>query len=488
MTEGDQWFKSAVKLHNEKIATPVLWIGDDRHYNNAKNFFGEEVVKQYLIIRDRPYKIKDIEYNGEYLKFFNSTQYLIAKDRCLKMMDRMDLYGTFSRIDREAYFNKIAILSLKLIDKSGPDFLLVSEIPHAYPTYLIYQICLYLNIPIYKFNTWNLAPLIYLQNTQTNQIIKKSNSHVTDFDKKIDDLISNYFESMKFNPEDYKFSYMVKQKHSLTFKSRLKQFFTQDIISYLKDIKHNAEMQLKKQYNPINPYRLGFFTRKKIDYKRITNLKKMLNDSVECYSLDKPYVYFPLHFEPERTTNPDGDRFHDQILAILSLRKFLPNNITIFVKEHPSQILVRSKGARGRSPMFYDILKNISGVKLISYKENNYKLLKNSLFSATITGSVALESSIIGKKSIVFGSTWYDDCPNIFKWNENMSYQEFLSYKVRTPQEIITFFKKQKELYAIPAFQNGSKMRRFSTFNNEKFMNIQIEGISNLVKDLIKNL
>ena len=138
MTEGDQWFKSAVKLHNEKIATPVLWIGDDRHYNNAKNFFGEEVVKQYLIIRDRPYKIKDIEYNGEYLKFFNSTQYLIAKDRCLKMMDRMDLYGTFSRIDREAYFNKIAILSLKLIDKSGPDFLLVSEIPHAYPTYLIY--------------------------------------------------------------------------------------------------------------------------------------------------------------------------------------------------------------------------------------------------------------------------------------------------------------------------------------------------------------
>ena len=488
MTEGEQWFESAVKLHNEKIATPVLWIGDDRHYDNAKNFFGDKVVKQFLIIRDRPYKIKDIEYNGEYLNFFNSTQYLTAKDRCLKMMDRMDLYGTFSRIDREAYFNKIAILSLKLIDNSNPDFLLVSEIPHAYPTYLIYQICLYLKIPIYKFNTWNLAPLIYLQNSQTNQIVKKSNFYSTDFDEKIDGLISNYFESMKSNPEGFEFSYMVKQKFSLTFKSRLKKFFKQDIISYLKDIKHNVEMQLKNQYNPINPYRLGFITRKKIDYKRISNLKKTLNVSIESYSLDKSYVYFPLHFEPERTTNPDGDKFHDQILAILSLRKFLPNNILIFVKEHPSQILVRSKGARGRSPMFYDILKNISGVKLISYKENSFKLLKNSLFSSTITGSVALESSLIGKKSLVFGSTWYDNCPNIFTWNENLNYEELLNYKVRTPEEIIKFFKKQKELYAIPAFQNGSKMRRFSSFNNKKFMDIQIEGISNLIKDMIKNL
>ena len=33
MTEGDQWFDVSVKLYNEKIAEPVLWLGDDCHYN-----------------------------------------------------------------------------------------------------------------------------------------------------------------------------------------------------------------------------------------------------------------------------------------------------------------------------------------------------------------------------------------------------------------------------------------------------------------------
>jgi hypothetical protein len=488
MTAGEQWFESAVSLHNENIATPVLWIGDDVHYKKAKKFFGSTVVKKDLIIRHRPYKIHDIDYDGENVDFFNSPQYLIAKDRCLKMMDRLDLYGMFSRLDRDILLNKLAILALKLIDESKPDFLLVSEIPHDYPKYLIYQICLYLNIPVYKFNTWNLAPLLYLQNVQTETIVKKSKILNKDFDTQIDSLINNYFESMKSNPEDFEFSYMKKQRFSLTYNSRLKNFLLKDIISYLKDIKHNVQMHIKSQYNPINPYRLGFFTRIKIDNKRKINLKKALKNSVESYSLDEPYIYFPLHFEPERTTNPDGDRFHDQILAIISLRKLIPKNILIYVKEHPSQIIVGSKGSRGRSPMFYKLLKNISGVKLISYKENSFKLLNNSIFSATITGSVALESSVIGKKSIVFGSTWYDNCPNIFKWSEDLKYNEIINCKVKTLDEIVDFFKNQKELYAIPAFQNASKMRRFSSFHNQKFMNLQIEGICHLVKEMVKNL
>ncbi len=488
MTEGEQWFKCAVKLHKENIATPVIWLGDDQHYNKAKNFFGDSIVKRDLIIRHRPYKIKDIEYNAENFEFFSSNQYLIAKDRCLKMMDRLDLYGTFSRLDREAYLNKLSILALKLIDKSKPDFLLVSEIPHDHPKYLIYQICIYLGIPIYKFNTWNLAPLIYLQNVQTNQIIKKSNFFKTDFDNKINFLISNYFESIKSSPENFEFSYMKEQRLSLTFKSKINQFFTKDLISYLKDIKHNLEMHIKNQYNPINPYRLGFLTRIKIDNKRKNNLRKALKKSVQSYLLEKPYIYFPLHFEPERTTNPDGDRFHDQILAIISLRKLVPSNISIYVKEHPSQIIIGSKGSRGRSPMFYNVLRNISGVKLISHKENSFKLLKNSIFSATITGSVAIESSVIGKKSIIFGSTWYDNSPNIFQWNDNLIYEDIINYKVKPLEEILEFFKDQKELYAIPAFQNGSKMRRFSSFNNKKFMNLQIEGICHLIKEMVKNI
>ena len=37
-------------------------------------------------------------------------------------MDRLDLYGTFSRIDREVYFHQIIVWSLKKFSKQKPDF------------------------------------------------------------------------------------------------------------------------------------------------------------------------------------------------------------------------------------------------------------------------------------------------------------------------------------------------------------------------------
>ena len=44
---------------------------------------------------------------------FLSENYRRAKDRCLKMMDRLDLYGSFNRLDRDVIFNKLAMWTLK---------------------------------------------------------------------------------------------------------------------------------------------------------------------------------------------------------------------------------------------------------------------------------------------------------------------------------------------------------------------------------------
>ena len=46
----------------------------------------------------------------------NSTfeNYRVSKEICLKMMDRIDKAGVLTRIDREAWYNKIIIWSLKI--------------------------------------------------------------------------------------------------------------------------------------------------------------------------------------------------------------------------------------------------------------------------------------------------------------------------------------------------------------------------------------
>ena len=83
----------------------------------------------------------------------------------------------------------------------------------------------------------------------------------------------------------------------------------------------------------------------------------MFDSNIENIKNEKDFVYFALHFEPERTTTPDGDYFHDQFLALVTLRKIVPMDVLIYVKEHPSQFILKKKGSLGRSPLFYDLIK-----------------------------------------------------------------------------------------------------------------------------------
>ena len=45
MTKNDHWYDVAVKLKDENIAEPILWLGDHNLLSRAKNKFGDEVVK-----------------------------------------------------------------------------------------------------------------------------------------------------------------------------------------------------------------------------------------------------------------------------------------------------------------------------------------------------------------------------------------------------------------------------------------------------------
>lgn len=113
MTGNKVWLDSAIDLYERGVVKPVLWLGDDCHYHKAAKVFGGGVIVRMLDFVHYQQNIKNINYNGENIEFFSSKHYLRAKDRCLKMMDRLDLYDTFERIDREAIFNKLAIWMLK---------------------------------------------------------------------------------------------------------------------------------------------------------------------------------------------------------------------------------------------------------------------------------------------------------------------------------------------------------------------------------------
>ena len=44
MTGNDVWLNAAIHLYENKIAEPILWLGDDCHLIKARDIFGEAVL------------------------------------------------------------------------------------------------------------------------------------------------------------------------------------------------------------------------------------------------------------------------------------------------------------------------------------------------------------------------------------------------------------------------------------------------------------
>jgi hypothetical protein len=490
MTGSQLWLDVAFELHSRGIAEPVFWLGDDRHLSSAKEKFGDVVLSMNDFVHYQ-HKLQDINFDGQAAEFFTSENYLRAKDRCLKMMDRLDLYGLFSRQDREVIFNKLAICILDKLDTAKPQVLIMAEMAHSHAQYLVLEICLYLDLEIIKFNNWMLAPLLYMQNVRTgeryavNRVIDESLSK--QLEVKITEYVSRVLEAKELS--SFELDYMKKQRLMLGRRFQLVSFLKSGWIQLVKETWFQFRKNHSSTYYNINPYGLGFLTRLKIKRSRTKNLLQELNRKSDQLSLKKKFVYFGLHFEPERTTNPDGGVFHDQILAIIALRKILPSEVEIIVKEHPSQFYIFERGSRGRSPLFYDLLKNIKGVQLAHYEEDSFNLIRGSVFVATITGTLALEAAILGKKGLIFGDSWFTDTPNVICWRDGLKYEDFFKEDIKSSDEILKFLLDQKALTTVPGCQNISSEKANAGFtSNEKFRQAENDGVMDFMENLFSRL
>jgi hypothetical protein len=485
-TGNKVWLDAALKLYESKIGVPVFWTGDDRHFQSAKKFFGEAVVSKQKVVF-YPEELEPVHYNASASDFFISPNYNRAKDRCLKMMDRLDLYGSFSRLDRDAVFNKLVLWLLQKFDETTPDALIVSENPHSHTHYLIYEVCAYHNIAIMKFNTWLPIPVLYAQDLisgQRQKIKQNIDSEISAlFDKSIADFVTNL--SMMKTQGSYTLPAMQDQRREVQLSNVILNFFRSGLLEQVKEFWFQFRKYFSKTYYPINPYKFGYLTRLWIRALKKRNLSKSFITNHSHCDLDKNFVYYAMNFEPERTTNPDGDEFHDQIIALAFLRQFTPLNYLIYVKEHPTQFLRAERGSRGRSPLFYDAIKNISGVTLIGQEIDSLALIRSAKFVASVSGSAAFEAAILGKKALVFGDTWYEGCPNVIKWHKRLNFNGFIRGKLSKPSDIIKFLINQKNQFCVVGCQNISAQKRFKGFLNHEFEKEELRGITHLMEEFL---
>ena len=135
------------------------------------------------------------------------------------------------------------------------------------------------------------------------------------------------------------------------------------------------------------------------------------------------------HSQPEADSYIYGQEYHNHSDIIFKLRQ-LGYSKEIYYKEHPSSsnyyidFIHHTRVGCQRSVKYYKILKDQNCIFLNqNINSKNQKFFKNSLI-LTISGSIAIERSLLGLKTIYTGYPWWKGMPGTIHINKIKSLKE----------------------------------------------------------------
>lgn len=117
-------------------------------------------------------------------------------------------------------------------------------------------------------------------------------------------------------------------------------------------------------------------------------------------SVSGPFLYFPLHVDPEASTMVLSPWHTDQLSIIESLAKSIPARLSMVVKEHRPMLGMRPPG-------FYEKIAKMPRVTLIGPEHSGLDLIRRSAVTAAITGTAAWEAMCLGTPALVIGDSPY---------------------------------------------------------------------------------
>lgn len=126
-----------------------------------------------------------------------------------------------------------------------------------------------------------------------------------------------------------------------------------------------------------------------------------------------PFVVYFMHYQPERSSLPEGLFHVQQWTAIRLLSMALPKGWTLLVREHPTTWLL-PLDISARTVDLYDEIAKLPNTQICSMDLDTFALIDNSSAVATLTGSVGFQAILRSKPVIAFGLPAYKDHPACF--------------------------------------------------------------------------
>ncbi len=412
----NEWKDISIRLRQDYNIEPVYWICSAKFENEIKEQYPSIIYHETLLankgIPVKPYE--NISYN---LDKETISLYSNIEREFYIMLNRHDFDGSFSFEERRRIYYRQLKYWLYIIEKIQFDMLILSETPHSLSHYIIYSICKKKNIKTLMLSFTTIPGILYIKNNfqDTPQYSIEGNKH------NVKMLVEAIVEQM--TGENNKLWYMVGQEKRLrqqnSPKMKLKLIF--NFIMYLLEKIYIIKRKSYKDF-----YKKEFFTFEESFYtkaeyviqmqrnrKKQKKMQSVYRSLCEEASLKEKYLYYPLHYQPERSSCPEGSVYTDQILVIELISGLLPDGWLLYIKEHPSQFMM-NRGVLGRDERFYKDVNSFNNVVFIKDSYSSMSLIDNSKAVITLTGTAGFESILRGTPSFVFGYAWYRDLPGVF--------------------------------------------------------------------------
>lgn len=362
---------------------------------------------------------------------------------------------------RHLYFRMLGYWHA-VIEKYRPGAIIFPTVPHTVYNYIIYEIARRRNIKTVMFeDTWVSDRLLTYQDfREGSRELREAlaRNHGKDFRiEELSDDLRDYYQKQVSPESEVPPVYLAHWKKTYS-----------GIHGFMR----------KLEFVPGSLKDWSIF-RKTCRYltKRIRpNLRREYTRLARRPDFSLPFVYFPLSYQPERTTSPQGDVFVDQILAAEMLAASLPNGWQLYVKEHPYQWWARTgiTYSSVRYPKYYESIATLPNARLIPIETNSFHLTNKSRAVAVVTGTAGWEGLMRSKAALVFGYPWYRDCPGVLRVNSVETCREALM-KIGAgfapkPQDIINYLKSFDEAtihgYIERFVDRQSKLNRRESISN----------------------
>ena len=324
----------------------------------------------------------------------------------LLILSMMDKHFDASPVDeRKHVFYQMLSYWTKVFDELNPDAVVYGNMPHSIYTSVVYEIALERGIPTICFeDPWAWVPghtLLYRNFWNGSDELRTALKRLQGGQLSIESLqplTQEYWERNVERREQKTTAAMVSQKRTAVGWGM---------------VRNRAKVAMAT-------LRKGTFVKAARGYLRRhigANLPKEYASVVRSPDWNKRFVYYPLHFQPERATSPLGGVYHDQILAAETFAAALPSGWELNIKEHPSQWWLRDRERynSARYPGYYKRLAGIPNVRLVPVSTNTFDLIERSQAVVGLTGTAGWEALMRGKCTVVLGFPWYRDCPGVFR-------------------------------------------------------------------------